>query len=539
MHLIDLIWGLLALAGAAVPAYRLYDNLHRPGAPYLLSLTAVCALYPWAYVIYPHTVFDQGFVFFFTAWIGPLYLLSVCTFLIGMPRAWNWLRNGLLAIAAGIALGALSNPLHGQFAVFKPVTALEPLSVTGQVAHGPLMSVMGGVSIACILLAVFLIGYHYSRSRFHLSQLLTMTLFPVLTGAAYLLPSGQMTFLPDRINPVILSTTTGLFVLTIALLRSRFLELRPISRELVLNLLPDAMAVIGSESTLIDCNTEFAGLLKRTVNESRGMRLNGHLPVTVWTLDDGLRINRGIELNTDGQTRYFDAHLASLDPRGRSGEVLVLLRDTTEQTLQQRQLEQNHAELEALNDELARLSTTDTLTGLRNRRYFLDELNQERERSVRLDRGFALLSIDLDDFKSVNDNYGHGIGDQALINAARAMERECRAMDTLARVGGEEFMVLLLDLDAPELEAVAERFREAIASTMVHPPGSKGFALTASIGAAFVRPGTDLATAMSQVDEALYAAKRSGRNRVVTGASSGLSTEKALRTPDETTQQPG
>ena len=142
-------------------------------------------------------------------------------------------------------------------------------------------------------------------------------------------------------------------------------------------------------------------------------------------------------------------------------------------------------------------------------------MGQEYERSSRLNQCFALLSIDLDDFKAINDSYGHNTGDQALISAARAMERECRAVDTLARVGGEEFMVMLLDMNSTELENVAGRFRRAISETLVEPGTGKSFGLTASIGAACINPETNIQTALRRIDEALYEAKRSGRNRVV------------------------
>ena len=84
MHLIDFIWGVLSVAGAAVPTYRLYDNRHQQGAAFLLALVVVCALYPWAYIVYPYTAFDQGLVFAFTSWIGPLYLLSVLSCMLGV-----------------------------------------------------------------------------------------------------------------------------------------------------------------------------------------------------------------------------------------------------------------------------------------------------------------------------------------------------------------------------------------------------------------------------------------------------------------------
>ena len=76
MHLIDLMWGILAVAAAAVPAYRLFDNRHRPGACCLFGLVLVCAMYPWAYIVYPYTFFDQGLVFLFSSWITSTKTMS-------------------------------------------------------------------------------------------------------------------------------------------------------------------------------------------------------------------------------------------------------------------------------------------------------------------------------------------------------------------------------------------------------------------------------------------------------------------------------
>ncbi len=515
MHLIDLMWAILSAAAAAVPAYRLLDNRHRPGAAYLLSLVVVCAIYPWAYIVYPHTFLDQGLVFLFSSWIGPFYVLAVSSYLSIQPPGWQWMRNGLLLVTGAIAVLAVTNPLHGQFAHFAEPLPTVPLTTTGQIEHGALMSLMGGINIGCIIVGLVLIGFQYSRSRFRYSQLATMTVFPVITGIAYLVPNQVIGFLPAGVNPVILSTTIGLIVLTATLQWTRFLEIRPIARELMLNLLPDAMAVVDHQGTIVDCNTHFARLLKRDERAALGSNLKAYLPEAAWSLNGGVESTRSLELESEGSTHLYQVHLRRFDKRQKHGEVLVLLRDTTEQTLALRRLEESKAELHALNNELARLSNTDALTGLRNRRFFLDQLSQEYERSARLNRTFAMLSIDLDDFKAINDSYGHNIGDQALISAARAMEHECRAVDTLARVGGEEFMVMLLDMDATELENVAERFRKAISETLINPGDGKSFGLTASIGAACINPETNMQTALHQIDEALYEAKRAGRNRVV------------------------
>lgn len=515
MHLIDFIWGVLSIALAAVPAYRLYDNLHRPEAPYFLALIIVCALYPWAYIVYPYTPFDQGLVLAFTTWIGPLYLLGVYRHLSVQPLGWPWTRNGTLLYAVCMSLLALTNPLHGQFATFPQATPNEPLSTSSWGAYGVGTTTMGGVSIACIIASVMLVGFYYPRSRFRFSHLITMTLFPVASGCAYLLNDQIRHIVSESVNTFILCTTAGLGVLTYSLLRNRFFELRPIAREVVLNLMPDAMAVVNPNGIVIDCNTQLAELLGGSIRSAVGIDLSRQLPREPWTLGGERKATRSMELDIEGVARSFEVRQVRLDQRDKRGDVLVLLRDVTEQTRAHDTLQAHQAELQALNDELARLSTTDVLTGLRNRRYFLQQLSQECERVARHFHCFALLSIDLDNFKSINDNHGHAAGDQALVHAARAMESQCRTADTLARVGGEEFMVLLLEVDDSELHAVAERFRRAIEQAAVPLDSGESLNLTASIGGALVTLQVDMQSALRQIDDALYEAKRAGRNRVV------------------------
>ncbi len=515
MHLIDMLWGVLSVACAAVPVYRLFDNLHRPGAPYLLALVVVCALYPWAYIVYPYTPLDQGLIMAFTTWIGPLYLLGVFSYLNVRPPAWSWMRNGLLLYAGAMSVFALTNAFHGRYATFADVAPTQALSTSVRGASGIGLATMGGVSVAFIMASVVLIGFYCTRSRFRFSNLLTMTLFPVASGCAYLLQEEVRQVIPASVNLFVLCTTAGLALLTYSLLRGRFLELRPIAREVVLNLIPDAMAVVGSNGMVMDCNTRFAQLLDRSMRDTIGIELTGRLPEQAWRLGAEQRATRSMQLDGGAGRRFFEVHLVRLDSHSNRGEALVLLRDATAQTLAHETLQASQTELQAVNDELARLSSTDTLTGLRNRRHFFAQLGQEVERAARQGHGFALLSIDLDNFKSINDRHGHAAGDEALIHAARAMESQCRASDTLARVGGEEFMVLLLDVAEAELEAVAQRFRQSIERSAVVLSAGEPLHLTASIGGAVVSPDVDVRRALRLIDDALYAAKRQGRNRVV------------------------
>jgi two-component system, cell cycle response regulator len=156
------------------------------------------------------------------------------------------------------------------------------------------------------------------------------------------------------------------------------------------------------------------------------------------------------------------------------------------------------------------LAATDGLTHLANRRTFDDVLIRSFTRAARSGRPLGLLMVDIDLFKQVNDTFGHPTGDATLQRVANALGGACRPHDIVARYGGEEFAVVLPDVDTIELGTVAERLRLAVASLREEPP------VTVSIGGAAFPAHADSAAALLQLaDDALYMAKRMGRNRVV------------------------
>ncbi|GAA0310597.1 diguanylate cyclase [Rhodovulum strictum] len=170
-----------------------------------------------------------------------------------------------------------------------------------------------------------------------------------------------------------------------------------------------------------------------------------------------------------------------------------------------------------------RLAVTDPLTGLFNRRYALPHLARIAERAAETGRGYAVMLLDLDRFKQVNDRFGHAAGDAVLVEVARRLQDNLRPVDLVARIGGEEFMVALPETGFEQACAAAERLRTAVGAQSVAVPGDVGrIAVTISVGVAFggdqpVAEGdaeTEINALMAQADRALYAAKASGRNTV-------------------------
>ena len=162
------------------------------------------------------------------------------------------------------------------------------------------------------------------------------------------------------------------------------------------------------------------------------------------------------------------------------------------------------------------LAETDALTGLYNRRKFEQRLDEEMKRSRRTDAPFALLLIDIDHFKRINDTHGHPSGDAVLKDLGRLFLSEARDIDLAARIGGEEFMQILPGNDSMDAKLVAERIRRAVASTAFALPDGARIRTTVSIGVAcYPNCAESTARLIERVDQALYSAKQSGRDRVV------------------------
>lgn len=182
------------------------------------------------------------------------------------------------------------------------------------------------------------------------------------------------------------------------------------------------------------------------------------------------------------------------DDRGRLGAAI--LRDMTEQ--------------ERARAELLRLSTTDPLTGLANRRSLLERADQEVARAVRHGKALSMLVLDMDHFKAINDHHGHEAGDRILVCLADCLRDELRSTDIAGRLGGEEFALVLPETAAPGAVEVAERIRRAVAERC--RIGAAG--ATVSIGVAGLAPGETVEALLRRADRALYAAKTGGRDRV-------------------------
>lgn len=179
-------------------------------------------------------------------------------------------------------------------------------------------------------------------------------------------------------------------------------------------------------------------------------------------------------------------------------------------------LVQAKKDLERANSELERLATRDSLTGVNNRRSFFRLADSELAKAVRHERELALLMIDADHFKMINDSFGHSAGDEALITITEVCQSACRESDILARLGGEEFAICCPDTELEGAYALAERIRKQTENTVIEHNGSV-FSITLSIGITTLIPEQEksITEVLQRADNLLYQAKEMGRNRSI------------------------
>ena len=232
--------------------------------------------------------------------------------------------------------------------------------------------------------------------------------------------------------------------------------------------------------------------------------------------DDSSKV---ILLNAKGERHYFKMNQSAIiDDEGNKRGRLLSLDDITVIEKQQEQLQQtltdlqrSQAEIAEQNEKLQYLATRDPMTGCFNRRSFFESFEKTWTGSIRYDHPLSCVMVDVDHFKSINDNFGHAMGDEVLKSVAETLLNTAREADIVCRYGGEEFCVLLPNVDAAGARQAGERFRQAIADLHFEQ-----LSVTASLGCADRTQGAQTAEGMlEQADQALYKAKRGGRNQVV------------------------
>jgi diguanylate cyclase (GGDEF)-like protein len=302
---------------------------------------------------------------------------------------------------------------------------------------------------------------------------------------------------------------TGL-IAAYALLRHGLLRLVPVARGLILEGLQDAVIVVDGDEQLLDVNLAGSTLIHALAPDLTGSLIG--LPAERILRDHhpaGLLTNGEYAVTLSTGPAVLDVRIDIVtDPRGRPIGRVFVVRDVTE--------------LARLRTELAEQAVRDELTGVYNRRHLMAVLDPQLRTALRDGEDLCLVMLDIDHFKSVNDEHGHATGDTLLKVISGAMAKGLRRGDLLARYGGEEFVVVLPNATREQALTRAEQLRrycaEASVDTATGPLRRTISIGVASLRATVARSATGLVTScdlLEAADEALYAAKVGGRDRVV------------------------
>ncbi|MBL8063673.1 MAG: diguanylate cyclase [Anaerolineales bacterium] len=289
-----------------------------------------------------------------------------------------------------------------------------------------------------------------------------------------------------------------------AMLRHHLLDVVPVARDVLVEKMSDGVLVIDDQNRVVDIN-----LAARNLLNISGDVLGFSVEMIFSRLDsqelgtfNSLNSTFDIQLTGDTPT-YLEVKVSPILGRGEKllGR-LVILHDITK--------------LKDIQNELQLLASRDSLTGAVNRRHFMELAEFELARARRYQHSLALVLMDMDGFKKVNDTYGHQAGDQALLALKKVCIQGTRTVDIFARLGGEEFVLLMPETDKEAAAVIAERLRAVLENTVIRCDPHK-FKVTISMGVTEydMQKNDTLGAMLNRADKALYQAKANGRNQVL------------------------
>jgi len=479
---------LLGLAGYGAANLR----FRVPGTATFVALSLAAAMWCFGYVAEKAQTLPEGFFwaarieYLGLAFLPPLWLLVSLSW-IDHPWAKSLgLRVGLLSVSVVLIALVWTNDLHhGWYSAIVPTGREGFARFAPGVLYYPFFTLMA----SCFVVGSLLLLWHQRNTLRHVRRariVLVTNVFPLFFSAAY-----QLGLRPGGLDLTIFSLVPAFALLTFGLVRHDLVRLVPVARDLVVESLEERVLVHDELGRLVDHNAAAGKNLARYEE----------------ALNDTTQPGGEVRVVGDEGARVFRFRRTPI--RGSGGQVqgtVTILSDVTEER--------------RLMEQLAHEATHDPLTGVANRRHFEEHAMGEITRARRHGGTLALVLFDLDHFKSVNDRFGHQAGDQVLKATVAEIGARLRRYDLLARLGGEEFAVLMPEASPVEAREAAERWRAALETTR-HSLPSGVTTVTASFGVATLNDlALDLADTslrfdalLGLADRALYHAK-STRNRV-------------------------
>lgn len=328
--------------------------------------------------------------------------------------------------------------------------------------------------------------------------IMVAAVFPLAANAIYvlrLLPGPHADWTPCAF-------TVTAVALTLAITRHRFLDLIPVARESAIEMLNEGFLILDDRERIVDMNRAMLAIMQSPEDEVIGQHVPAKILKQLEASEDFVynkKVQVEITLDDTGQKHHYIAHSSPLHKNSlRNYGRIMVFNDITERKLAE--------------EAILKIAYYDTLTGLANRTLFSNRSDMAIEECRRHNRKLAVLMIDFDKFKEVNDTYGHSTGDQVLKGLSNRISSAVRKMDTVSRLGGDEFVVLLPEIAGNETAGnVASRIIDIVSSPYIY--NNHEILITLSIGiSVFPNDAEDIETLIKFADIAMYTAKQRGTN---------------------------
>ncbi|MBE7535588.1 MAG: diguanylate cyclase [Anaerolineales bacterium] len=497
--------GALCLAGGFI-AFQTRKNT--PGIFSLISLMLNLCLWDVSYGLFlagasqPYPNF-----WMYSAYIGVVFTPpSVLWFIIQITGAKKWAAPSTiisLCVTPIVILALLAtDSYHGLFFGRRQIENAEMI-----LSGGPVFWVNVVYAYILILSGLILLARRFKlTSGMYRKQLATVFLgvsVPLLGNFLFVL---KLTPLPTIDHTPLLFTLTGI-IFIYALLRYRLLDVIPIARDVLIENMSDGVIVLDAQSRIVDFNPVALQTLGGTGALQIGQPASeAFAPWPRLITDFFESVDLRTELSFEQPRRtFYDLKISPLyDSRSNFLGRLIVWRDITP--------------LKTAHIELQELAIRDPLTGLYNRRYLNDVLTRELAHAARENYLISLAIIDIDDFKLLNDSYGHAAGDNVLRNFAKQLLGQTREIDTVYRYGGEEFLTLMPNCASAHAAQIAERWRHSFQKVnAIYKAASNKITISCGI-AEFPVNGKTIEELIAAADQFLYQAKAAGKNCVVANA---------------------
>lgn len=423
----------------------------------------------------------------------------------------NTLRTVTLVLGFALAVVAATTSLHGLYLVATPTGGVE-LGLLGKLSFLFVCGVVG--------LAVFTLLDRFQSASHSAHGIVVFAALPI---AITLIGLSGLVLSPQQIASEVFAASLGLAaaLATIILFHQEYTNRRGVVRDLLFARLQEPVVALDAKNQIVDCNQAFADLIDYPLLELRGLPIHEIVGAENLT---GLLSAHGAEymvpwrLADDmGTAQYLVQSTPLAVDSAEQGRLLIMTEHSSRVHTEQA-LESADMMLEQANASLDRMTLRDEVTGLANQRHFGDELEREVARHQRSERRFGVIAIEADHFQLLAEQHGAEFRDRALALIARAIEVEVRDTDLCARLEGEEFAVLAVQMKDSGLVHLAERIRKRVLKVRPLTSGGQRIRMSVSCGVGVYDPKSDdLKRLLARTNKYLAEAKRTGRNKVVSG----------------------